>query len=707
MAISIRQRLSTSLIDPYVPMPNAERRQNARTLAGIVLALFPLMLAMIAMTALLMPDDLNALGQSLPYGALLLASSVAIYFMARLGRERLAAASLVGIVNVIILILAAPNGFTNAGSIFSYFLITVLLTCAFVSNLIGFFTLLAITIVAKLYTDLVVAPIADPGMYNTTIIRVLIIGMLMIGVMVHIKNLNMINRKQLHYNEMILRLIKENVSDMVTITDRAFNVDFQSDSVHQLASSEETERGAAFWQTGIAPDDQPDVAKAVDTALHTRTSSRAEYRHKAEDGTIHWYETTFNLVRDMDGFERLITISRNIDQRKAAELALVHERVQLRTLVDTLPDLIYIKDVNSRYILLNSAYLEFNEISEEREIIGKTAYDLYSPEMAEALTDLDREALATGKTSIDYNFCYEHRGKTQNFLITKTPIVDDTGKIIGLVGCSRDITQQITYESEQRERERLQMALDKERELNELKNLFMVTVSHEFRTPLATILSSSELLLSYAMRMTEERRVECLRTIAGEVKRLNIMLDDIRTVMHMQRREAQLNIEAIQLPDFVQDVFSKLENTAEHRCKIDITPELALIHGDRLLLRHIAHNLLHNAVSYSPSDAPVTVQGRQLSENEFIIEISDAGSGIPENELARVFAPFFRGSASMQTTGTGLGLTIVQHCIDLYGGTIHIKSEPEKGTRVTVTLPLYPATEMPAIDFADAQSGAE
>lgn len=61
----------------------------------------------------------------------------------------------------------------------------------------------------------------------------------------------------------------------------------------------------------------------------------------------------------------------------------------------------------------------------------------------------------------------------------------------------------------------------------------------------------------------------------------------------------------------------------------------------------------------------------------------------------------------MQTTGTGLGLTIVQHCIDLYGGTIHIKSEPEKGTRVTVTLPLYPATEMPAIDFADAQSGAE
>lgn len=709
MAISIRQRLSASLIDPYVPMLNAERRQNARVLAGILLAIFPLVLVMLVATALLLPDNLNALERTLPYAALLLASSVAIYFMARLGRERLAAASLIGILNVIILIAATPNGFPNAGSIFTYFLITVLLTCAFVSNLVGFFVLLAITIVSKLYTDLVVAPVADPGMYNSTILKVLIIGMVMIGVMVHIKNLNMTNRKRLHHNEMILRLIKENVSDMVTITDRAFNVDFQSDSAHQLTGvkgTSETGIDAAFWQTSIEPEDQPDVAKAVDTALHARTASRAEYRHKAADDTIHWYETTFNVVRDMDGYERLITISRNIDERKTAELALMRERVQLRTLVDTLPDLIYIKDMSGKYLLFNQAYLEFLDLQNEDAIIGKTAYDLYSPEMARAFNEQDEAVLSTGQTSIDFNFRYQHHGQLKYFLITKNPMFDISGKVIGIIGCSRDITQQVQFEDEQRERERLQMALEKERDLNELKNLFMVTVSHEFRTPLATILSSSELLLSYAARMTEERRVECLRTIAGEVKRLNIMLDDIRTVMHMQRREAQLKIEEIQLSSFIEEIFSKLEAADQHPFNLDLATELKKIHGDRLLLRHIVNNLLNNAARYSSSGSPIMIKGRQLTESEFSLEVSDSGSGISESELAHVFDPFFRGAASTQIAGTGLGLTIVRNCLDLYGGSIHIESALDTGTRVTVTLPLYSAVETPAIDYASVQSSA-
>ncbi len=707
MAISIRQRLSASLVDPYVTIANAERRQNARVLAGILLAIFPMMVLSLLLTALLAPVSWEMLERILPYAALLLASNIATYFLARLGYERLAAAGMLGTLNVIILILAEPNGFPNADTIFIFFLGTILLTCAFVSTIIGLLTLIGIVLTCILYTQLVVVPVADPQPYLNSTFKVLTIGIVMIGVLVHVKHLTTINRRQLHRNEMILRLIKENVSDMVTITDRAFNVDFQSDSAHQLANMSEGELDAAFWQTSIEPDDQPHVAKAVDSALHSRTTARAEYRHKASDGQIHWYETTFNVVRDMDGYERLITISRNIDERKTAELALTRERLQLRILVDTLPDLIYIKDVTGRYLLFNKAYLEFLDLPDEEAVIGKTAYDLYSSEMAQAFSEQDEAVFKSGQISIDFNFRYEHRGNTRYFLITKNPMFDTAGKVIGIIGCSRDITQQIKLEGELRERERLQMALDKERELNELKNLFMVTVSHEFRTPLATILSSSELLLSYAARMTEERRVECLRTIAGEVKRLNIMLDDIRTVMHMQRREAHLNIEAIPLPDFIEGIYGKLEFSAEHPCKIDVAGEVGLIHGDRLLLRHIANNLLNNAARYSPVNSPIVVRVRQLSEEEFTIEITDQGSGIPESEIAQVFDPFFRGSASAQVSGTGLGLTIVKHCLDLYGGSIHIESEQEKGTRVTVTLPLYAAAaETPAIDYVNAQSNA-
>ncbi|MBE2184043.1 MAG: PAS domain-containing protein [Anaerolineae bacterium] len=709
MAALAKRRLNTSLIDPYIHIPNAERRHNARVLAGILLVMFPALLIGLLIIAILDPAASEILERALPYTALLLASTIATYFMARLGRERLAAASMLAIVNLIILLSLDPGGIFYSDTTFLYFLIPIVLICAFISIIGGLISLLLITLISLLYTSQVIAPVINPEPCYHAIVKMSIIGLVVIATMIHVKYVTAVTRKRLQHNEMILRLIQENVSDMVTITDRAFNVDFQSDSVRQLSGAQATEIDDAFWRTSIEPEDQPDVARAVDLALHTRTSSRAEYRHKAADGQIHWYETTFNLVRDMNGMERLITISRNIDERKAAELTLAKERAQLRTVVDTLPDHIYIKDMDGRYLLYNQCYLAFLQVfrgAKDGEIIGKTVRDMYSPKMARALSEQDEKVFSSKQAFVNNQFRYEEGGEFRYFAITKNPMFDADGEMIGLIGCSRDITQQVKLEGQQREHERLQMALDKERDLNELKNLFMVTISHEFRTPLATILSSSELLLSYAARMTEERRVECLRTIAGEVKRLTLMLDDIRTVMQMQRHEARLNIEPIALPDFLEGIFSGLEYAADRVCDIRISPETALIHGDRLLLRHIAHNVLCNAARYSPPGSTIVVRGTRADDGRMALEISDRGSGISEAEIAHVFDPFFRGSKT-QTSGTGLGLTIVKHCLDLYGGAVELESDVGKGTRVSITLPLYAAAEADPINYANAQSTGE
>ncbi len=709
MAALAKRRLNTSLIDPYVHIPNAEHRHNAQVLAGVLLIVFLAVLFGLLVITVLDPLPAEVLEQALPYTALLLAAIIASYILARLGRERLAAASLLTIFSLLILMSADPNRSFYSGTNFIYFLIPVAIACAFISISAGLASLITLLLVSLLYTSSNIAPVIDPTPCYDAILKLSIIGLILISLLIHMKYVTAIARKRLRHNEVILRLIRENVSDMVTITDRAFNVDFQSDSVRQMTGAQMGEIDEAFWRSSIEPEDQPDVARAVDLALHTRTSSRAEYRHKAADGRIHWYETTFNLVRDMNGMERLITISRNIDERKVAELTLAKERAQLRTVVDTLPDHIYIKDMDGRYLLYNQGYLEFLELignAKGKEIIGKTVHDMYSPKMARTLTEQDENVFSSKQPFVNNQFRYEDGGELRYFAITKNPMFDAEGKMIGLIGCSRDITQQVKFEGQQREHERLQMALDKERDLNELKNLFMVTVSHEFRTPLATILSSSELLLGYAARMAEERRVECLRTIAGEVKRLTLMLDDIRTVMQMQRHEAQLNIEPIPLPDFLEGIFSGVEYAAERICDIQISPETALIYGDRLLLRHIAHNVLCNAARYSPPGSTIVVRGQRTHDGRMALEINDTGSGIAETEIAHVFDPFFRGSKP-QTSGTGLGLTIVKHCLDLYGGTVHLESDAGKGTRVSITLPLYTAAETAPINYANAQLDAE
>jgi signal transduction histidine kinase len=237
--------------------------------------------------------------------------------------------------------------------------------------------------------------------------------------------------------------------------------------------------------------------------------------------------------------------------------------------------------------------------------------------------------------------------------------------------------------------QKLEAALQKERELLQLKNRLMVTISHEFRTPLSVILASTELLDRYFERLSPTRRIECLSTIKTQVVHLREMLNDITVItggedFTLTFRPSPLNLEAL-----FQTVVAETQASVGSAYQITLTLEgnLNPVSADEELVRTILHNLLNNAVKYSPTGSTVYVHvSRRADEMSF--SVKDNGIGIPSSEESRIFDTFHRASNVSHIGGLGLGLKIVRDFVNLHGGTVQVDSEEGKGTTFTVHLPI-------------------
>lgn len=254
----------------------------------------------------------------------------------------------------------------------------------------------------------------------------------------------------------------------------------------------------------------------------------------------------------------------------------------------------------------------------------------------------------------------------------------------GTVWTALDITERMHAE------EGIRTALAQQRQLNDLRTRFVSMTSHEFRTPLATILSSTELLKFYGERMDIQERRDLLQSIETSVQRMTTMLD---RVLMLGRAEAQMMTFSPQTADLgalCQEILDEaLQAAPSHLCAVALhaTPHLPLGRFDPSLLRHIFGNLLNNAIKYSPTGGQV-VFDLCHDESHYVVSVSDQGIGIPADEVPHLFASFHRASNVGDIKGTGLGLAIVQQAVELHGGTISVLSQTGQGTCFTVRLPL-------------------
>jgi signal transduction histidine kinase len=236
--------------------------------------------------------------------------------------------------------------------------------------------------------------------------------------------------------------------------------------------------------------------------------------------------------------------------------------------------------------------------------------------------------------------------------------------------------------------EQLRATIRKEQELNEFKTRMLMRVSHEFRTPLAVLMSSIDMLERYHERLTETDRESRFRLMRDEIRQIGDMLDNIAQVSQDQSSPTNIKLEWVELDSFCAERVERILIAMRHSHIIAWTTEPKPLWGllDVELLRLICSNLLTNAVKYSPPGSIITMSAH-AEGSSLILRVSDRGVGISPLELKRIFTPFFRGSNVSGATGMGVGLTLVQQAVQLQGGTIQVESRVGEGTTFTVTLP--------------------
>jgi PAS domain S-box-containing protein len=330
--------------------------------------------------------------------------------------------------------------------------------------------------------------------------------------------------------------------------------------------------------------------------------------------------------------------------------------------------------------------------------VGKETSSLTLDELAQMVhpDDLPRvkKALDNCLNGGESEYVAEHRVKTLAggwvWSLSRGRVVerDAGGRALRMTGVNVDIDDRKRAEVE------LLAAVQREKELSEMKSKFVSTASHEFRTPLATMLSSAELLEHYSESLSPAERANLLQTIQGGAKRMSEMIDDVLALGRAESGVLKLNLGPTDLRELCNRVVSefRIAQGKQHVITLDDRFDRPEVSMDGRLLRHILNNLLSNAVKYSPPGSEVTFSLSRQDE-QAAIEIQDRGIGIPLEDQPRMFESFHRASNVENRPGTGLGLAIVKKAVELHGGEISLTSAVGSGTRFTVMIPLRPAKQ--------------
>jgi len=233
--------------------------------------------------------------------------------------------------------------------------------------------------------------------------------------------------------------------------------------------------------------------------------------------------------------------------------------------------------------------------------------------------------------------------------------------------------------------EELKISLKKERELGELKSRFITMASHEFKTPLSTMLTSVQLLKNYTTTDTQEKRDKHIGRIISSVNHLTDILNDFLTVGNLQEGNMVSSPVTFNIKDHMEMIIAEFENDQHQEKQIFYNHRgKELVELDPVLLKNITTNILSNAIKFSPENSPVEINTKWVNDR-LVLLIKDYGIGIPPEYRNHLFEQFYRASNAMNIPGTGLGLHLVSKYAALMNGTILYRSELEKGTEFLIT----------------------
>ncbi len=355
-----------------------------------------------------------------------------------------------------------------------------------------------------------------------------------------------------------------------------------------------------------------------------------------------------------------------------ADIKIQNQVEFFRTLINTIPIPVFVKDKNNVYSECNKAFLDFFGIARE-DVIGASRINLTPFETGKKL---NRENVY--ETNI-----VDKEGKIHEVILYQANLLKKDNTNEGWVGIMLDITEQ------KRMQEETKKALAAEKELSALRARFVSTTSHEFRTPLTSIQASAELLLRYFPKWNEEKKISVISRIQNSAEYMNGLITNVLTLNRSESGRLTFNPQIIEIVSLCNTIIEeiKLSTKPEHRIEFNYSENEITGNFDGILIRQFLTNLLSNAVKYSP-DGGVIKLILTKNDAEVVFEVKDNGIGISREDQQNLFEPFFRGANISNIPGTGLGLSILKKAVELHKGKLEFYSEINSGTTFKISIPV-------------------
>ena len=425
----------------------------------------------------------------------------------------------------------------------------------------------------------------------------------------------------------------------------------------------------------------------VESARASGRPYLVERRRRTSDQSESIYEVESNPIRRDGAVTGWIKIYRDVTQRHAIERENAEQRHLLNAIVDSTSDIVFVKDLEGRFVLVNPQVCELLG-KPASKLLGRTAADLHAPRIAEDLMAKDRAVIQSGQPRVFEDVVRDSTGQSRLMQTRKWPLRSRNGQIMGVIGVARDITEQ------KRHAETLERSMQLAEEASRAKTMFLANMTHEIRTPMTAILGSAELLNDEAC--TPAERDGHIEVIQRSGEHLLALINDVLDLSKIEAGKVEIEPVTGAPARIVAEVLAMLQHRARLRGLVlgehFETPIPARAIFDPTRLRQVLVNLVGNALKFTHEGGVRVALAFDEPRCELTIRVIDTGIGMTGTQIDRLFDAFTQadGSTSRRYGGTGLGLAISRRLTRLMGGELEVESAEGRGSVFTVRLPISP-----------------